>query len=87
MIEYMEIEPQHKEDILNASKNFKSSSYIITLDNTIKMLKIYSASSQTKVPLIISGESGMGKTHLLDFLSTKMLGDILRCITIDAGFT
>lgn len=71
----------------DASSNFKGSGYVLTLDNLTKMLKLYNACSQAKIPVIISGESGMGKTHLIDYLASVVLGDEFKCVTIDAGLS
>ena len=42
--------------------------YVLTLDYTIKMLSIYER-CRCKVPIIIQGETGVGKTALLKMLS------------------
>ena len=44
------------------------SQYILTLDYTIKMLKIHER-HQCGIPVVIQGETGVGKTALVEMLS------------------
>ena len=60
--------------------------YVLTLDNYIKMLLIYMR-VKAKIPVIIKGETGCGKTSLIKFLCTKILEDDFHLISIHAGIT
>ena len=45
-----------------------NSAYVLTLDYTIKMLNIHER-SECGVPVILEGETGVGKTALVELLS------------------
>ena len=60
--------------------------YALTPDNFIKMLLIFMRSRQ-KVPIIIMGETGCGKTSLIRVLCTRVLDDVLEVFSIHAGVT
>jgi len=57
--------------------------YVFTADNFIKMILIY-LRLRTKVPVILSGETGCGKTSLLTIMS-KLKGIPLYTLNIHAG--
>ena len=60
--------------------------YVLTVDNYVKMLLIYMR-VKAKIPVIIKGETGCGKTTLIRFLCTNIFEDELYVIPIHAGFT
>ncbi|CAF4035636.1 unnamed protein product, partial [Rotaria sordida] len=60
--------------------------YVITPDNYIKMLLVWLRVS-SDVPIIIMGETGCGKTALINFLCHKILDDELYIFHIHAGIT
>ncbi|CAF0841320.1 unnamed protein product [Didymodactylos carnosus] len=62
------------------------SEYVLTPDNYIKMLLIY-LRIQSGLPVVIMGETGCGKTALINFLCNKILDDELEVLRIHAGFT
>lgn len=41
----------------------------------VKMIRIFDGAIKAKIPIIISGETGVGKTHLINFLVTEILED------------
>ena len=49
-------------------KTIDKSSYVLTLDYTIKMLNIHER-FKCGMPVIIEGETGVGKTALIEMLS------------------
>lgn len=53
------------------------SEYVLTLDYTLKMLDIHER-CKCKVPVIIEGETGVGKTALVEMLS-KLWNQSLLC--------
>ncbi|CAF1081188.1 unnamed protein product [Adineta ricciae] len=62
------------------------SEYVLTPDNYIKMLLIY-LRVQSHIPVLIMGETGCGKTALIQFLCQKILNDELAIFRIHAGIT
>lgn len=75
------------DEILTRSEKFKGGCYTFTLDNMVKMIRIFDGAIKAKIPIIISGETGVGKTHLINFLVTEILEDQFVPITLDAGYT
>ncbi len=60
--------------------------YVLTPDNYIKMLLIY-LRVQSGLPVLIMGETGCGKTALIQFLCQKILDDEMEIFRIHAGVT
>ncbi|CAF3297892.1 unnamed protein product [Rotaria sp. Silwood2] len=60
--------------------------YVLTPDNFIKMLLIYMR-VQSGIPVLIMGETGCGKTSLIQFLCQKVLDEDLEIFRIHAGVT
>ena len=60
--------------------------YVVTTDNFLKMCIIY-LRVISKVPVIIMGETGCGKTSLIRFFSQNILNDFLTIFNIHAGIT
>ncbi|CAF4166157.1 unnamed protein product [Rotaria sp. Silwood2] len=60
--------------------------YVLTRDNFIKMLLIYMR-IQSGIPVLIMGETGCGKTSLIQFLCQKVLDEDLEIFSIHAGVT
>ncbi|CAF4169052.1 unnamed protein product [Rotaria sp. Silwood2] len=60
--------------------------YVLTPDNFIKMLLIY-MQVQSGIPVLIMGETGCGKTSLIQFLCQKVLDDDLVIFRIHPGIT
>jgi ABC-type lipoprotein export system ATPase subunit len=48
--------------------------YVVTADNFLKMCIIY-LRLQSRVPVVIMGETGCGKTSLIRFFSENILND------------
>ena len=59
----------------------KRRNYVLTLDFALKMLNIYER-FQSEIPVVIVGETGVGKTYLLEVLS-ELLNIKLNCLWID----
>ncbi|OMJ91253.1 hypothetical protein SteCoe_6230 [Stentor coeruleus] len=66
------------------SKYPPSGNYILTPDNYLKMNLIYMR-AESLIPIIIMGETGVGKTSLLRFFVEQILLDILKIFCIHAG--
>lgn len=64
----------------------KRKGYVITKDNYIKIMQIVQK-SVVKIPFVICGDTGCGKTHMVNFISSCLLGDEFRCFTLHAGVT
>jgi len=60
--------------------------YVITTDNFLKMNVIY-LRVQSKVPVIIMGETGCGKTSLIKFLCENIRNEKLNIFNIHAGIS
>jgi ABC-type lipoprotein export system ATPase subunit len=60
--------------------------YVVTADNFLKMCIIY-LRVQSRVPVVIMGETGCGKTSLIKFFSQNILNDKLIIFNIHAGIT
>ena len=60
--------------------------YVFTPDNFIKMLLIY-LRVQSRIPVLIMGETGCGKTALIQCLCQKILDDEMVVFRIHAGVT
>ena len=58
--------------ILRNKENLIKGEYIITVDNFIKMNLIFMR-IQNNLPVVIQGDTGCGKTALLNFFATKIL--------------
>ena len=69
---------------LNRSKYV--SNYVLTFDNFTKMILIY-YKSLAKIPIVIMGETGCGKTALLRYFVTEILQEELLVFSINAGTT
>ncbi|CAG9322655.1 unnamed protein product [Blepharisma stoltei] len=65
---------------------YVDSQYVITPDNFLKMNLIY-LRAISNIPIIIMGETGCGKTSLIQFFVENILGDQLVKISIHAGTT
>lgn len=52
----------------------------------MKILNIYQR-ARMGLPIVVCGETGCGKTHLIDFLASCLMGDEFRCYTMHAGVT
>ena len=58
----------------------------MTLDNFIKMALIYMRVI-AKVPVVIMGETGCGKTSLIKFFAERVKKDEIAIFNIHAGIT
>ncbi|CAF3907546.1 unnamed protein product, partial [Rotaria sp. Silwood2] len=67
-------------DIAERLKN----EYVLTPDNFVKMLLIYMR-VESGIPVLIMGETGCGKTALIQFLCQKVLDDDLEVFRMHAG--
>ena len=64
----------------------ENSGYILTPDNFLKMVLIYFR-VRAQIPIILMGETGVGKTALVQFLVKSILMETLEKITLHAGIT
>lgn len=60
--------------------------YVLTTDNFLKMNVIY-LRVQSRIPVIIMGETGCGKTSLIRFFCQNIRSEELRIFNIHAGVT
>ena len=74
----MGIKPSNIETLLREEK------YILTLDYVVKMLNIHER-HLCGVPVIINGETGVGKTHLLSMMSKLWNQSVLTKLTQERG--
>ena len=65
-------------------KNEEFSHYVLTVDNLVKMALIYSRSI-SNIPIILMGETGCGKTSLINFLVNVVLQEEIRSLSVTAG--
>ncbi|CAM5998751.1 unnamed protein product [Sphagnum balticum] len=63
-----------------------SDNYSITLDNFFKMCLIVQR-IKSKVPVVVMGETGVGKTALIAFLAENIYHDKLMRVNVNAGTT
>jgi hypothetical protein len=83
-------------DLLLKLKNFNNSEefefihmdseYVLTPDNYLKMNLIY-LKALANLPIILMGETGCGKTKLVEFFVCEVLGERFEKISIHAGVT
>jgi len=69
--------------ISNVAKRSEET-YALTPDNFLKMLLIFTRIQQ-RIPVIIMGETGCGKTSLINFLCSRILDDKFKAFSIHAG--
>jgi predicted GTPase len=58
----------------------------VTADNYLKMCLIY-LRVKSRVPVIIMGETGCGKTSLIKYFCSNIMNDLLKVFNIHAGIT
>ena len=66
--------------------NINGSKYILTSDNFLKMILIIQR-VRARVPIILIGETGCGKTSLIRYLTEKILKEEFNIIDLHAGTT
>ena len=64
----------------------KVGTYVLTFDNFTKMILIY-YKSLAKIPIVIMGETGCGKTALLQYFVKEILNEEILVFSINAGTT
>ena len=62
------------------------STYIMTSDNFVKMMLIY-LRAISHIPILIMGETGCGKTYLIQYFVENILKEKLKIVSIHAGYT
>ena len=78
--------------ILNINKNYtdindtSNEHYVLTPDNFLKMILIIQR-VLAKVPIILIGETGCGKTSLIRFLAKEILNEDFHVLNIHSGIT
>ena len=70
----------------NNVNNSANEHYVLTPDNFLKMILIIQR-VLAKVPIILIGETGCGKTSLIRFLAQEILQEEFHIINIHAGIT
>jgi len=71
---------------LKQEKLFLGEDYVLTCDNFLKCLLIM-LRVRSKIPVILMGETGCGKTSLIKFLALKLLEVKMETINFHAGIT
>ena len=61
-----------------------ANNYVLTLDNVLKMAMIFMR-GKAKIPIVVMGESGCGKTALVRFLAKVVLDEEFHVLNIHAG--
>ena len=74
-----------EEDMLRISDNDDVNKIVFTRDNFLKMALIYQR-LRTSQPVIIMGETGVGKTVVINYLA-ELLNYQFRVLNIHAGIT
>lgn len=77
---------QKPEDVIERAKKFKGKGFVITLDNFMKISLIL-LKGHLKIPIVMMGESGCGKTYLSEFVSECLLQDKMKELTLYSGVT
>ena len=77
---------QDSKDVVTRAKAFKGKGFVITLDNFMKISLIL-LKSFVKIPVVMMGESGCGKTYLSEFVSECLLQDRMKELTLYSGVT
>jgi hypothetical protein len=72
--------------LMERAKVFKGKGFVITLDNFMKICLIL-LKAHLKIPIVMMGESGCGKTYLSEFVSECLLQDKMKELTLYAGVT
>ena len=75
------VNPKEREFLYEACKN-----YVMTADNFFKMCLLITK-CRARIPVIIMGQAGCGKTSLVQFLAEKILKENFRKINFHAGIT
>ena len=73
-------------EVTARAKAFKGKGFVITLDNFMKTCLIL-LKSYLKIPIVMMGESGCGKTYLSEFVSECLLQDKMKELTLYSGVT
>ena len=61
-----------------------ANNYVLTLDNVLKMAMIFMR-GKAKIPIVVMGESGCGKTALVRYLAKVVLDEEFHVLNIHAG--
>jgi ABC-type oligopeptide transport system ATPase subunit len=75
---------QSRVNAINESINQKKRRFMFTADNYIK-IRLIKLRADLGIPLILMGESGCGKTFLLEFLAETLLQEKFRCLVLHSG--
>lgn len=59
--------------------------YALTYDCLLKMVAIYFR-AKSRIPLLLMGETGCGKTRLMEFLAAVLAVELFKC-DVHGGFT
>ena len=77
---------QKPDEVIERAKQFKGKGFVITLDNFMKISLIL-LKSHLKIPIVMMGESGCGKTYLSEFVSECLMQDRMNELTLYSGVT
>jgi len=69
---------------LSAVPTDSQSDYVMTSDNFVKMMLIY-LRALSCLPVVIMGETGCGKTYLIQYFVEKILRERLKVVSVHAG--
>jgi hypothetical protein len=75
---------QSPEALILKSSTFKNKGFVVTLDNFMKISLII-LKAELKIPIVVMGESGCGKTYLSLFVAECILKEELRELTLYSG--
>jgi hypothetical protein len=74
-------------DLIDRAHAFKAGKgFVITYENFVKISMIM-LKAQLKIPIVMMGESGCGKTYLTQFISECLLQDKMVDLTLYSGVT
>ena len=72
--------------VLGSSKVFRNTGFTLTSENYMKICLIL-LKAELKIPIIMMGESGCGKTYLSHYVAECLLGETLKDLTLYSGVT
>jgi MoxR-like ATPase len=75
-----------KDKFMQEVSTFESKGYILNTDNFKKILFILQK-AKMRVPIVLLGESGCGKTYMIKFIAKVLLQGAFKAITIHAGYS
>ena len=77
---------QPAEGLIAKATTFKNKGFVVTLDNFMKISLII-LKAELKIPIVMMGESGCGKTYLINFMVTELMNEEFLKINMHPGYS